>query len=85
MIYNFYSLIYSTGLAIDVIQLPTELVLTPTFGGPYLNEIFVTTGTLPLNLRNGNIIDQQLTPQAGNIFRIIGYGKKGYAGSRIRV
>lgn len=65
--------------------MPTEIVLTPTFGGPHLDELFVSTGRQLLNWQNGEPTNRQLSPMAGTLFKIVGYGAKGYAGRPVRL
>lgn len=76
---------YRTGFIVDEIEMPTEVSLTPTFGGPHLDELFVTSGTINLNLGTGQTINSTLSPLSGSLFKIVGYGAKGYPGRRIRL
>lgn len=71
-------------MLVNEIQLPTELILSPTFGGPNLDELFVGSGTLPVDFISGMSLNRTLTPSAGSLFRITRLGAKGYAGNRFR-
>lgn len=63
--------------------MPTPLILSPVFGGPNLDEIFVTSASLSLNLNNGQPKPDQTTDSnAGSIFRIVGLGSKGWQGNK---
>lgn len=65
--------------------MPTEVITTPTFGGPNLDQLFVASGSQNFDFATGQPNNQTLTSSAGSLFRIIGYGSRGYPASRMRL
>ncbi|KAJ8918476.1 hypothetical protein NQ315_008173 [Exocentrus adspersus] len=61
----------------DFVEIPTKQITSVTFGGPNLDELFVTTGRLPI---------KGVTPSApgdGAVYRVTGINAKGLPGERI--
>lgn len=63
------------------IKMPTQIITMGTFGGLSLNELYVTSGGVPLNINTGEVEkNNKLTPYGGSLFRITGLGYTGFAG-----
>lgn len=61
-----------TGMLLKTIMLPVERVTSVTFGGMYLDILFVTTMRLGLN-----VTQLQEQPQAGAVFTVTNLGVSG--------
>lgn len=72
------------GRIVETVNLPTPYVAAPTFGGPNLDILFVTTANLPVNFFTGQIGDPIRQPPAGNLFMIRGLCKRGVPSYRVR-
>ncbi|KAF2879806.1 hypothetical protein ILUMI_26333 [Ignelater luminosus] len=64
---------------LDSIDLPAKEVTSVAFGGPNLDELYVTTARLP------NYGEKLLPPVHGAVYRITGLGAKGLPGVRIKL
>lgn len=62
----------NTGMLLRAIMLPVERVTSVTFGGQYLDILFITTMRLGLNFTQ---LQQQ--PQAGAVFAVTNLGVSG--------
>lgn len=68
-----------------VFDIPTRIVNNIAFGGPELNELFVTTAQLTFDLFSGALTDEEKTSSAGFLFIIKDVGATGYAGKELRL
>lgn len=70
----------ANGKLLSHISLPTPQVTSVTFGGPQLDELYVTSATLLLS-------EEQLKqyPASGATFRVTGVGVKGYPGQPVKL
>lgn len=60
------------------IAIPATQVTSVTFGGPNLDELFVTTASVPdLNGKTSEL--------SGRLFKVSRVGAKGFPGVRVRV
>ena len=69
-----------SGKLLSHIKIPEPHVTSVAFGGPQLDELYVTTGKFFLT-------EEQLKkyPEAGSIFRVTGVGVKGYPGQTVKL
>jgi sugar lactone lactonase YvrE len=70
----------ANGKLLSRITIPTPQVTSVAFGGPHLDEIYVTTANMFLN-------EEQLKkyPASGATFRVTGFGVKGYPGQPVKL
>lgn len=64
------------------IQTPSKGVSAVTFGGPNLDQMFVTSGNILVNVYTGALFQNRTDPA---LFMIDGYGKRGYKTKRVRL
>lgn len=67
-----------TGELLQTINLPSLQITSVAFGGPNLNEMYVTSANLRLTAK-----DLKKYPSPGCTFRITGLGVKGLPGQRV--
>lgn len=69
-----------SGKLLGHIEIPAPHVTSVAFGGPQLDELYVTTATIFLS-------EEQLKkyPGSGSTFRVTGVGVKGYAGQTVKL
>ncbi|XP_044267290.1 regucalcin-like [Tribolium madens] len=64
---------------LDAIEMPVKQVTSLTFGGPYLDEMYVTTGAYKID-------DQDLPPpDNGALYKITGLGTRGLQAAKFRL
>ncbi|GJQ84692.1 hypothetical protein Trydic_g12711 [Trypoxylus dichotomus] len=64
---------------LDTIEIPAKQVTSVTFGGPNLDELYVTTAGFTIN-------DEVLPPpNNGALYKITGLGVKGYPGAKAKL
>lgn len=73
------------GCIVQTVDLPTPYIAAPTFGGPNLDTLFVTTANLPVDFFSGQIGAPLREPPAGNLFMIRGLCEKGTPSYRVRL
>lgn len=73
------------GRIVQTVSLPTPFVAAPTFGGPDLDILFVTTANLPVDFFTGQTGAPIRQPPAGNLFMIRGLCDKGAQSYRARI
>lgn len=69
--------------SVETIKMPTKLVGCPAFGGPNLNDIFITTSTLYLDLYTGKCIKRNC--RGGSLLSVEKTKWKGFAGNSVRL
>lgn len=67
------------------IEMPTEMITDCAFGGPTLDILFVTSGSIPLNVTTGGINDTPLTPSGGSLFMVHGLNATGLPGRKLYI
>lgn len=60
------------------VELPAAQITSATFGGPNLDELYVTSGKVPLT-------DTPTTDKDGFTFRVTGLGVKGFPGVKAKL
>lgn len=68
-----------------IYHIPTPIVNGVAFGGPDLNELFVTTSRLEFNMFTAELESERITPNAGSLFIIKDVHAVGYAGTEIKL
>ncbi|XP_063242529.1 regucalcin-like [Bacillus rossius redtenbacheri] len=68
----------SSGTIMQEVAVPSRRVTSVTFGGPDLDELYVTTTKVNVSQE-----DLKKWPQSGSTFLVTGLGVKGYAGDRV--
>jgi gluconolactonase len=70
----------TTGKLLTYIQIPALQVTSVAFGGPQLDELYVTTANIGLT-------EEQLKkyPESGATFRVTGVGVRGYPGQPVKL
>jgi gluconolactonase len=70
----------TNGKLLNRIPIPALQVTSVAFGGPQLDDLYVTTANLALT-------DEQLHkyPGSGATFRVTGVGVKGYPGQTVKL
>lgn len=76
---------YSNSTLLSKIEMPTQMITDCTFGGPNLDILFVTTGSIPLNVTSGGTTDMQITPSGGKLLTIKGLNAKGLPGRKVNI
>lgn len=72
-----------TSSIVGEIRMPSQVITTPVFGGPDLDELFVASGKFLVDLTTGTAANSQPSGLLdGSLFRIVGLGAKGWAGRR---
>lgn len=79
---NFYS--RRTSCLLEKIELPTPVFANLAFGGPNLDTVFVTTGTIASDIFSGAPTNATLASSAGMLIMIKGLNSKGYKGQKLR-
>lgn len=69
----------STGTVVDAIKIPTMYVTSVAFGGPNLEDLYVTTS------RKASEIHFENKPAAGAVFKVTGTGSRGLPGVAMNV
>ena len=69
-----------SGKLLSHIKIPAPYVTSVAFGGPQLDELYVTTAKIFLS-------EEQLKkyPESGSTFRVTGVGVKGYPGQTVKL
>jgi Gluconolactonase len=69
-----------SGKLLGRIEIPAPQVTSVAFGGPQLDELYVTTATVFMS-------EEQLKkyPGSGTTFRVTGIGVKGYPGQTVKL
>ena len=69
-----------TGKLLGHIEIPVPHVTSVAFGGPQLDELYVTTARFFMS-------EEQLKkdPESGTTFRVTGVGVKGYPGQTVKL
>lgn len=69
-----------SGKLLSRIEIPVPQVTSVAFGGPQLDELYVTTASILLS-------EEQLKkyPRSGTTFRVTGVGVKGYPGQTVKL
>lgn len=69
-----------SGKLLGHIEIPALQVTSVAFGGPQLDELYVTTASISLS-------EEQLKkyPGSGNTYRVTGVGVKGYPGQTVKL
>jgi sugar lactone lactonase YvrE len=62
------------------IEIPASQVTSVAFGGPQLDELYVTSANILLSKEQ-----QKKYPASGAIFRVTGLGVKGYPGQPVKL
>lgn len=70
----------STGDLIDKIQIPALYVTSVAFGGPNLEDLYVTTAS---NVSKIYCVKNE--PDAGVVFKVTGTGSRGFPGSNVKL
>ncbi|XP_063241870.1 regucalcin-like [Bacillus rossius redtenbacheri] len=70
----------TAGKLVSAVDFPCPQVTCPAFGGPQLDELYVTTGVLALSED-----DKRKYPISGSTFRVTGLGAKGFAGTHVKL
>lgn len=70
----------ATGKLLSHVTLPTPQVTSVTFGGPELDELYVTTADILLTEEQ-----KKQYPKSGVTFRVTGVGVKGYPGQPVKL
>lgn len=66
------------------ITIPAHQVTAAVFGGPKLNELFVTTGSKPFDIGIGEGDSVSEPPTSGYLFKVTGLKCRGYAPYKLR-
>lgn len=68
------------------ITIPAHQVTAAAFGGPNLDELYVTTGAkffdLQIETRNSTVSETEL-PSSGHLFKVTGLKSRGYAPQKL--
>lgn len=69
-----------SGKLLGHIEIPVPNVTSVAFGGPQLDELYVTTARV-------NMSEEQLKkyPRSGTTFHVTGVGVKGYPGQTVKL
>jgi gluconolactonase len=70
----------TNGKLLSCIQIPALQVTSVAFGGPQLDELYVTSANMYLS----NELLKKF-PQSGATFRVTGVGVKGYPGQPVKL
>jgi sugar lactone lactonase YvrE len=70
----------ANGKLLSYISLPTPQVTSVTFGGPQLDELYVTSADIMLTEEQ-----KKQYPASGATFRVTGVGVKGYPGQPVKL
>lgn len=80
---------------VENIEMPTKLVGCPTFGGPHLTDIFITSCSSYLDFNSGRTINNHkncngdmlvsVDPKGGSLLRIEQTKLKGVAAYNVRL
>jgi gluconolactonase len=70
----------ANGKLLDRIPIPARQVTSVAFGGPELNELYVTSANIALGAD-----ELQKYPGSGATFRVTGVGVKGYPGQPVKL
>jgi sugar lactone lactonase YvrE len=62
------------------IEIPASQVTSVAFGGPQLDELYVTSANFFLSEEQ-----QKRYPASGAVFRVTGLGVKGYSGQPVKL
>lgn len=65
--------------------MPTPLVLSPTFGGPKRDILFVSSGTQDIDFKHNHWFQRKCRLLAGNLFMIHGLGVQGIPSYRPKI
>lgn len=64
--------------------MPAHQVTAAVFGGPNLDELFVTTGGKPFDIQIGERDSVPEPPLSGHLFKLTGVKSRGYAPNKLR-
>jgi sugar lactone lactonase YvrE len=70
----------TNGKLLSHISIPTPQVTSVAFGGPQLDELYVTSANILLSEEQ-----QKQYPASGATFRVTGLGVKGYPGQPVKL
>lgn len=62
------------------IEMPAPQVTSVAFGGPQLDELYVTSANIFLSKEQ-----QEKYPASGAVFQVTGLGVKGYSGQHVKL
>jgi sugar lactone lactonase YvrE len=70
----------TNGKLLSHIPIPAPQVTSVAFGGPQLDELYITTANIALS-------DEKLQkyPKSGSTFKVTGVGVKGYPGQPVKL
>lgn len=67
------------------IEIPTQMATDCTFGGPNLDILFITTGSIPLNVTSGGITNMTITESGGKLFMVTELNTRGLPGRKVNI
>lgn len=70
----------ANGKLLRCIEIPATQVTSVAFGGPQLDELYVTSANIFLSKEQ-----QKKYPASGAVFRVTGLGVKGYSGQPVKL
>lgn len=70
----------ANGKLLHRIEIPVPQVTSVAFGGPQLDELYVTSANIWLSEEQ-----QKEYPASGAVFRVMGLGVKGYSGQPVKL
>ena len=72
-----------TSKLVQIISIPSEIVLGLVFGDKELDSLYVTTGSIAYNFTTGGYSDRTFSSQSGKIFKVVGLNAKGYPSRKV--
>lgn len=76
---------FRTSELLDIIEIPTEIVVNMVLGGPNLDVLFVTTASAGFGIYTGLPTNQTLTEVGGSLFKITGVTSPGHGGRKLSI